>query len=350
MNYLRSLQIELTSRCNERCVHCYIPDEKKNLDMETSLLFNLLDQCHKIEIPALTISGGEPLLHPDVVPFLYKAIEYGFFISVFSNLTMLNNEIITVLKKARIRIVQTSLYSVDPIIHDAITKLPGSCERTKNALVKLAQESVPIYISCPIMKKNKDSYGDVIRWAQSIGAEFGPSTYIMVRSDGSTGNIDNRLTSEETLQVIEHILENDPTAYNREQFYPGYNNTDIALPCVQNVCRYFLCVNAAGKVLPSPAWNNVLGDLNLQTLQDILENSVEVKRLRALSLNDFPKCKTCSDIQFCGMNLESNANEYQDGDLYTIHPDVCILANQTRVLVQKWLLEKEEKDVISSEV
>jgi radical SAM protein with 4Fe4S-binding SPASM domain len=263
---------------------------------------------------------------------------------VFSNLTLLHDEIIWVLKTKYIKEIQASLYSVEPDVHDSITKLPGSCEKTKAALTRLAQEGVPVFISCPVMKQNKTSYADIIQWVKSIGAHSAPVMAIMARSDRTIGNIDNRLTIDEVLRVTADILENDPDAYDRERFAPGYHNQDDALPCVQGIYENSLCVNAAGLVLPSPAWNYVLGDLNTQSLSDIWENSPEIKSLRAISLNDFPKCQACPDIQFCGMSLEANANENADGNPFIIPDHICELAQCTREKVWAWWKTKGENN------
>jgi hypothetical protein len=53
--YLMSLQIELTSRCNERCVHCYIPHENKISDIEPDLFYRVLDQCRDMGLLSLTL-------------------------------------------------------------------------------------------------------------------------------------------------------------------------------------------------------------------------------------------------------------------------------------------------------
>jgi MoaA/NifB/PqqE/SkfB family radical SAM enzyme len=305
--------------------------------MDSGLLFSLLDQCAEMGIEAVTFSGGEPMLHPAFLPALQKSVEYGLRISVFSNLTLLHDEIIPALKTKQIREIQASLYSVEPGIHDSITRLPGSCEKTKAALTRLAQEGVPVFVSCPVMKQNKASYAGVVQWAKSIGASSSPNIAIMARSDRSSDNLENRLTIDEALRVIADILENDPGAYARERFAPGYNNQDEALPCVQSICKSWLCVNAAGFVLPSPAWNYVLGDLHTQSLSGIWENSPKVKRLRGISLDDFPKCRNCPDIQFCGMSLEANANETPGGDPFIIPPQTCELARRTGKKVRAWL-------------
>jgi radical SAM protein with 4Fe4S-binding SPASM domain len=162
---------------------------------------------------------------------------------------------------------------------------------------------------------------------------------ITARSDHSTGNLENRLTVDEAVDVIRDILEND-TAYEAERFAPGYHNPDTALPCVQDLCTNSICVNAAGGVLPSPGWNRILGNLNTQTLQKIRENSPEIKSLRNISLNNFPKCRSCPDIYFCGMSLEGNANENSDGDPFIIPVHICELARRTRELVHSWYKSK----------
>jgi radical SAM protein with 4Fe4S-binding SPASM domain len=332
---LVSLQIELTSRCNERCVHCYIPHENKNCDMDSELLFGILDQCRELGVKQIAFSGGEPMMYKDFWKVVDKADWYGFDISIFSNLTLLPDEKLPELKTKRIKEVQSSVYSVDPAVHDSVTQCPGSCEKTKAAVKNLWQNSIPVFISCPVMKQNKDSYTGVLKWSQTLRIRSAPDNMITAPSNRSDGNLQNRLDIEEALQVIHDILEND-TAYDAERCAPDYHNTDDALPCVTNICKNSLCVNAEGIVLPSPGWNYPLGDLRTQTLPEIWENSPEIKRLQNLSLNDFPKCQTCPDVQFCGMSLEGNANENPEGNPFIIPEHICTLARKTREVVHGW--------------
>jgi radical SAM protein with 4Fe4S-binding SPASM domain len=343
---LLSLQLELTSRCNERCVHCYIPHENKIRDMDSTLVFDILDQCRALGIQRITFSGGEPMMHKDFWQVLDKADNNGFNISIFSNLTLLPDEKLAELKTKRIKEVQASVYSIDHAVHDSVTQRPGSCEKTKAAVEKLLEISIPVFISCPVMKQNKDSYIGVLKWAQTWGNRSAPCTIITAQSDRDVGNLKNRLDIEEALQVIRGILEND-TAYDADRFAPDYANIDDALPCVTGICKNSLCVNAEGIVLPSPGWNFPLGDLRTQTLREIWENSPELKRIQNLSLKDFPKCENCADIHFCGMSLEGNANENPAGDPLIIPEHVSTLARKTRELVHGW---KRNNNVLSPQI
>ena len=87
--YLTSFQIELTSRCNERCVHCYIPHKYKLYDITPELYYSTLEQLSKMGVLSVTLSGGEPMLHPKFIEFLRAAKKYDFYVNILSNLTLL---------------------------------------------------------------------------------------------------------------------------------------------------------------------------------------------------------------------------------------------------------------------
>ena len=183
---LMAFQIELTSRCNERCVHCYIPHAEKTSDIAPELFFRVLEQCHEMGVLDITLSGGEALLHPQFCDFLRKAKEYDFSVAILSNLTLLNDEIISAMKEILLSSVQVSLYSMKAEIHDSISQLPGSFEKTKNAILRLIDNDIPVQISCPVMKQNKDCYADVLKWAHEHKCRAHTDYIMMGRYDNTT--------------------------------------------------------------------------------------------------------------------------------------------------------------------
>lgn len=98
---LRSVHIEIANECNERCIHCYIPHDKKNKILPSDLFYKVLEEGRKLNIIHVSISGGEPLLHKDFIPFLRKCRELDLSVNVLSNLTLLNDMIIDEMKKIR---------------------------------------------------------------------------------------------------------------------------------------------------------------------------------------------------------------------------------------------------------
>ena len=174
--HLSSFQIELTSKCNERCVHCYIPHKFKLYNITDELYYSTLEQLSKMNVLSVTLSGGEPMMHPHFKEFLKAAKKYDFYVNILSNLTLLDDETIQIMKEGNVSSVQVSLYSMIPEHHDAITKLSGSFEKTKAAILKLIENDLPLHVSCPTMKGNKDDYGDVLTGAMNIKSVHRPIT------------------------------------------------------------------------------------------------------------------------------------------------------------------------------
>lgn len=147
-DFLRSLHIEVASECNERCVHCYIPHEDKLKMIKSSLFYSIIEEGRNMNIINVTLSGGEPLLHKDFVRFLSRCRELDLSVNVLTNLTLLTDEILEEMKKNPLLSVQTSIYSMNSEVHDTITKVKGSFEKTKNNLLRLKECGIPLQISC----------------------------------------------------------------------------------------------------------------------------------------------------------------------------------------------------------
>jgi radical SAM protein with 4Fe4S-binding SPASM domain len=336
---LTSLQIELTSKCNERCVHCYIPHENKTDDIEAELFYNVLEQCKEMGLLSLTLSGGEPMLHKNFCEFLRKCKEYDFSVNILSNLTLLNDEIIAEMKANRLSSVQVSLYSMNPEIHDEITQLKGSFEKTKNALLKLIENDIPLQISCPTMKQNKNCYVDVINWAKALRVRAVSDYIMMAKYDHTTQNLDNRLSLDEVERVINDIIEND-TEYQeqiKDANVTEEEKRDISNDIVCGVCISSICMIANGNVYPCAGWQDyVVGNVKKTSLREIWDNSEKVKYLRALRKKDFPKCLKCEDKAFCAMCMVRNANEDTHGDPLKINEHFCKVAKLNRKIVLDW--------------
>jgi radical SAM protein with 4Fe4S-binding SPASM domain len=344
--HLTSLQIELSSRCNERCVHCYIPHENKNSDIEPALFYDILDQCREMGLLSITLSGGEPLQHPYFLDFLRRAKGNDLSINVLSNLTLLNDEIVAEMKKNRLSSVQVSLYSMKPEIHDSITKLPGSFIKTRDAILKLIENDIPLQISCPVMKQNKNCSVDVLNWGQSHKIRTIIDYIMMARYDHSTGNLDNRLSLDEAGCVINDIINND-CDYQDEVVKADFTKIDArdtGNDIVCGVCVSSICMIANGNVYPCAGWQDyICGNVRETPLKEIWEKSPKVQYLRSLRKRDFPKCASCPDRGFCAMCMVRNANENHElsaigtmGNPLKINEHFCRVAALNRKIVLDW--------------
>ena len=205
---LNAIQFELTSRCNERCIYCYIPNAKKNAggDMPIEKVFSIIDEFAEMGGLHVTLSGGEVFMHKDVIRIMQYCREKDMMISILSNLIALRDEQIPFIKESNISLLQTSLYSMTPEIHDTITTVKGSFAKTKAAIEKLVAADIPIQISCPVMKANCKGYAEVLQYAQSLRCKAQTDYLMMAQSNLDTQNLANRISLEETEVLLRDIL------------------------------------------------------------------------------------------------------------------------------------------------
>jgi MoaA/NifB/PqqE/SkfB family radical SAM enzyme len=140
---------------------------------------------------------------------LRKCRDDDFSVNVLSNLTLLDNKIVKEMKANPLLGVQVSLYSMNHNIHDEITQMKGSFEKTKNAILKLIENDIPLQISCPIFKQNKNCYDDVIKWAEKYKIHVGDDYVIIAGYNHTTKNLNCRLSINEIKEVINDKIANN---------------------------------------------------------------------------------------------------------------------------------------------
>lgn len=341
---ISNIQFELTSRCNERCIHCYIPNEKKNkgFDMPTAKVKSILDEFAEMGGLHVTFSGGEAFMHKDLMELVKYSRERDLCISILSNLISLKDEQISVLKECNLSMIQVSLYSTIPEVHDGITTVKGSCKKTMEAIEKLVAADIPVQISCPIMKANKDSYLGVIEYAAKWKIKAQTDYIMMARADFSTDNLDQRLSMEETETLLRNIIEHDieyrqgtlkqvPQSEQMLIDFEAFKKQPLCGVGYDNCC-----ITANGDVYPCAGWQAyVLGNVYKQSLQEIWENSEKVKNIRKITQGSFPKCLECEAFDFCARCLVRNFNE-SNGDMFTIPQAFCDEAFLLKRLVEEY--------------
>lgn len=324
---LINLHIEITSKCNERCIHCYIPHDNKVNQIDVDLFSNILEQCKEMKLLHLTLTGGEPMLHNNFCEFLEKCKDYNISVNVLSNLTLLNDKIINVMKNNSLLGVQVSLYSMDAEIHDSITQMNGSFELTKNAIIKLKEHDVPLQISCPILKQNFNSYKDVLSWAKIQNFNVISDYLIIASCDNTTRNLKFRLSIDEINGIIKDKIINEPRYLESIISLSEKKKNDTPDNIVCSICDSSICISDNGNVYPCAGWQGyVVGNVNETSLKNIWNNSNKVSYLRSLRKRNFPKCIQCTEKEFCTMCMVRNANEHPYGDPLVVNDFFCDVA------------------------
>ena len=321
---LKTLHIELTSRCNERCIHCYIPHEQKTTDMSMDMFNRLFGEVRSAEIKSVILSGGECMLHPFFLDILKRFKTENIYVIVLTNLTLLNQEIIDVLASGFLSSVQVSLFSLNEEIHDRITQKNGAWKTTMQNIERLRHANIPIKIASQCFKDTISSQEELMNWCVQQGYSYNIDFDIVGKTDGDTSNLRNRVDDIALYQRIIEIKDKLDPAFAGKLYVgkcPEYH--------ICNVGTSVLAISSLGDVYPCVGFTGYkLGNIKESSLMDIWENSSVLNRLRELRLKDFPMCAKCEDKDYCNVCMQYNASV--TGDIFTPDERKCEITHMLK--------------------
>lgn len=200
LNIPLSVQIDLTYRCNERCVHCYL-DHEDHGEMTTTEIKHLLDQLAEAGVFVLTFSGGEILMRKDFFEILEYARKLTFCIKLKTNAVMIREREAARIRDLGVETIQVSIYSHRPEVHDGVTLVPGSLKRSLDAIRFLKSQGLRVTIANPLMLPTFRDYPGVQALAGELGVDVTMDPTITPMMDGDRGVLSLGLGQSELHQV-----------------------------------------------------------------------------------------------------------------------------------------------------
>jgi radical SAM protein with 4Fe4S-binding SPASM domain len=162
-----------TNRCNLKCGHCYQDSEHAALAGELSLeeKLDLVEQLGRMRLAMIAFSGGEPTIHPDLLPVLERTKRFGMHVSIATNGTAVTAELASRLAGAGARYVEISLDSVDAARHDAFRGVAGMWDRSvAGARVVASTPGLRLGIAMCVHQGNFGEVERMIAFARELGA------------------------------------------------------------------------------------------------------------------------------------------------------------------------------------
>src|SRR5579864_1285563 len=191
LNIPLNVQLDLTYRCNERCVHCYL-DHHDHGEMTTAEIKHLLDEMADAGVFILTLSGGEIFLRKDFFEILeYARLQRQFCVKLKTNAIMIRESEAARLREIGVESIQISIYSHRPDVHDGITLVPGSLQRSLDAARFLKSQGLRVIFANVLMVQNAQDYPGVRAMAEQMGVEctLDPTITPMMDGDRSVLNL-----------------------------------------------------------------------------------------------------------------------------------------------------------------
>ena len=174
------VHFDLIYGCNLGCVHCYIVNENRPR-LRLDEVKSILEQLAEAGALYLTLSGGEVLTREDFFEIAQYARKLRFALRVLTNGTLVDEMMAEKIASLNPEMVAISIYSMNPEVHDKITGVPGSFQKSISAAKILKDRNVRLKISTVIMKENVDDYRAIYELSRQLGAAFQADYRILLR-------------------------------------------------------------------------------------------------------------------------------------------------------------------------
>lgn len=328
---LHTATLELTYRCSERCVHCYLGSravEKTRRELTTMEWIDIIDQLADMGCLKVLFTGGEVCLRPDLCQLVRHAVERDLLVDIFTNGISMTQTQFNELCDLPLNSISFSLYAADPSVHDAITRVPGSFHKTLNRMLQVKAAGIDAYAKTVTIRQNQ---GELER-LMDLGKQL---HFDVLNGVVITPIRDKRETRDcrvHNAQVYQSCFESE---YNRDPYPVKTGARDIESP-ICNCGRNMISINPYGDVYPCVSMPLTIGDVHKESLEQIWHNSPALKDILSKRFCDLLcQFETCEYRDQCTICM-GNVFEEGHGELIPSHEN-CLIAEGRTKFVQEHL-------------
>ena len=279
-NLLVSALVELTYACNLDCFYCYNDLGLPGAPLSRAQWERLFEDLAALQALQLTLTGGEPLAHPDFFALGRRARELGFLIRIKSN-----GHAVDEARALRLRdevdpfMVEVSLHGARPETHDRQTRVAGSFERLLANLGAMARVGLRVKLNATLTAWNEGEIEAMFALADRLGLRLGFGATVTPRDDGDA----TPLTIAPSRAAVAHLYrvlgERSPDPPAGESCTPP--------PASEKNCgagSSGIAVDPHGNVYPCVQWRRPLGNLHDASIREIWESSPVLPAVRGLTV------------------------------------------------------------------
>lgn len=310
---LNTIYFYLTEGCNLACRHCWIAPkfqngEKTYASLSLELFKSIIEQAKLLGLTGVKLTGGEPLLHPQIEALLDYIKEQNLRLVVETNGVLCTLELAKKIKECKNAFVSVSLDGVDAATHEWVRGVEGSFEKTLAGIRNLVQAGLKPQIIMSIMRRNYNQMEPMVRLAESLGAESVKFNLVQPTARGEQMHesgealvideliaigkwVENELMSSTRLRIIY----SHPAAFRPLRKFFSNNKNDGCGTCgIRGIIgvladgRYALC--GIGESVPEL----IFGDAAKDKLLDVWNNTPILQEIREGLPNRFEGiCGAC---------------------------------------------------------
>jgi radical SAM protein with 4Fe4S-binding SPASM domain len=325
------VSVEVTRRCPLECLHCYnnLPmgdAEARRRELSKEEHFRLLDELVDMGCFWLLYTGGEIFARKDFLEIYTYAKQKGFLITLFTNGTLINEQLADYLAEWPPFAIEITLYGRTRETYEALTAIPGSYDRCLRGIKLLKERGLPLKLKTVATSINKHEVIAMRQFAEEeLGVEFKMDGQINPRIDCSQSPLAVRLTPEEVVALDMH-------APKGASEYRRLAKRDLERPpTLAQIDSVYFCgggmnsfaVNAYGEIGICVISQQETFGIRGTSVQQVWQESLKELRTRKRTLAT--KCIQCRIQSLCGM-CPANG-ELENGDRESPVSFLCHVAH-----------------------
>ena len=344
----------LIRRCNLTCRHCYSISADKDFpgELSTQEVYGVMDDLKAFGVPVLILSGGEPLLRPDIYDIATRAKQLGFYVGLSSNGTLIDAANIGRIAEVGFDYVGISLDGIKDT-HDKFRRMVGAYERSLNAIRLARDAGIKVGVRFTLTQHNEHDLPALLELMEREGID---KFYLSHLNYAGRGNVDRRHDSvfETTRRVMDLLFDTCWSYLERgldKEFVTGNNDADGVyllfwarrrFPQLEAHLRAKLAqwggnssgVNVAnidnlGNVHPDTFWwHYSIGNVRARPFSAIWPDTSDplMAGLKASPRKIKGRCGECGYFDICGGNTRVRAQQLT-GDAWQEDP-ACYLSDE----------------------
>ena len=320
---VQAVSWNITRLCNLRCTHCYLPagfvdtnefpeGQYRETELSQSQCFRVIDEIAEINPNILLIlTGGEPLLRPDILKISEYAAQTGFLVVMGTNGVLLNDTTIQKMLNHGVSGVGISLDSVDPVNHDRFRGMEGAWDGTMNGVEALKRANVDFLVQTSVTRWNYDEIPQIVEFSHQLGAKVF-NLYFLVRTGRGKTVMD--ITPAQYEAMFSTLFELQAKYRNKmliaAKCAPHYKRVIYerqsdspflqAYPSGTCPCGIYYCrITPEGDLTPCPYMPVSVGNLKNESFATLWNESRVFQQLRDRKLLE-GKCGACEFRDVCG--------------------------------------------------
>lgn len=319
--HLDYITIALSNRCNLRCKHCFISaGEPLPGELQVEDWLHFIEQLTDFKLFDVILTGGEPLLYPDLWKVIDALNDIGIAVSVFTNGLLVDEAFVERAKDALINSFQISLDGVTADTHERLRGLPGSFDHAVRAIELLSRDDIPVHVAVTVSQVNHAEHPQFIEFCKQLGARSVNFSEIVLSGRAQIFRDELALNAEQIAQMrlyhaCKRMTERDiqvgeglrPPDYAWDPFHEkGKGFQRPMCSAARDCCD----ITSTGDVLACQAlwWDELKAGNILQTpFKEIWENSSIMKMFREMTVDQLRECNECEYKLDCGGGCRSLA-------------------------------------------